>query len=331
MNKVPSIVQILFAEMLAIWGTSSLVMAVWNTARPGAFGPAATLRGVGNWVWFAIGLALLVWLLREIFQARVKQDSWVNPKTWSSSGGAYGFCSTHPSYFFIDLIPVAVSVFLLWYARGLAVETKNYWIMLAISLIFPVLRLLSWYVLGLKIESAESGRAWHPVAFVFIPFVLVFGGVGIAVAVGGRQHADEIANLPVIDEHTFANSREAFARLADTTQIEKQTGFVRLRAKQISDGPTKCQNRDHIDFATVLADLAGGGDVLIVASKYAHDGFDELVSKATANGSRPIEVIGKLREMPRANSIPTSKAFCGLDKLPTAPPGGRWVLEMHEP
>lgn len=30
MNKVPSIVQILAAEMLAIWGTSSLVMAVWN-------------------------------------------------------------------------------------------------------------------------------------------------------------------------------------------------------------------------------------------------------------------------------------------------------------
>jgi hypothetical protein len=329
MNKVPSVVQILFAEMLAIWGTSSLVMAVWNTVRPGAFGPSATLRGVGNWVWFAIGLALFVWLLREIFHARVKSDSWVNPKTWSSSGGTYGFCSTHPSYFFIDLVPVAVPAFLIWYARGVNVETKNYWIMFFIALIFPLLRLFSWYVLGLRVKPAEP--AWHPVAFVFVPFVLVFGGVGIAVAVGSRQHKNEIANLPVIDERTFAHSREAFARLVDASQIEKQTGFVRLRAKQISEGPTTCQNKEHVDYASVLADLATGGDVLIVASKYAHDGFDELVSKATGNGSRQIEVIGKLREMPLASSISSSKAFCGLNQLPSAPAGGRWVLEMHEP
>jgi hypothetical protein len=330
MNKVPSIVQILAAEMVAVWGTSSFVMAIWNTARPGAFGPAAGLRGIGNWIWFLLGLVLLVWLLREIFQARVKQDSWVNPKTWSSSGGSYGFCSTHPSYVFIDLIPVAIAGFMLWYSRGVEVETKNYWIMFVVSLVFPTLRLFSWYVLGLKITNSEAQQAWKPMAWVFVPFVVVFGGVGIAVAVGARKHQSEIANLPVIDERSFANSREAFVRLADASTIEKQTGFVRMRAKQISDGPTKCQNKDHVDFATVLASLGAGGDVLIVASKYAHAGFDELVSKATSQGVE-IEVIGKLREMPRAAAIPTWKAYCGMDRLAAVPSGGRWVLEMQEP
>jgi len=330
MNKVPSIVQILFAEMLAIWGTSSLVMAVWNTARPGSFGPAATLRGVGNWVWFAIGLALFVWLLREILRPRVKKDAWVNPKTWSGSGGTYAFCCTHPSYFFIDIIPVAVSGFLLWYARGLVIDTKNYWIMFFISLVFPTLRLFVWYVLGLKIKDDEAQQAWKPMALVFVPFVVVFGGVGIAVAVGSRSHQKEIANLPVIDERSFANSREVFVRLADPSQIENQTGFVRLRAKQISDRLTKCQNNEHIDFATVLADLGPGGDVVIVASKYAHAGFDELAGKASGKGAE-IEVIGKLREMPPAARVPAWKAYCGVEKLPAAPAAGRWVLEMQEP
>ena len=330
MNQVPSIVQILAAEMLAIWGTSSLVMAVWNTARPGAFGPAASLRGIGNWIWFLLGLALLIWLLREIFQARVKKDAWVNPRTWSSSGGSYGFCSTHPSYFFIDLIPVAVSGFMLWYARGLDVETRNYWIMFFVSFCFPVLRLFSWYLLGLRIKDAEARNAWKPMAWVFVPFVVVFGAVGIAVAVGARKHKTEIANLPVIDERSFANSREAFARLADTSQIEKQTGLVRLRARQISDGPMKCQNKDHIDFVTVLAGVGSGGDILIVASKYANAGFDELISKANGQGAE-IEVIGKLREMPGARTIPAWKAYCGIEKLAAPPAGGRWVLEMQEP
>ena len=330
MNKVPSIVQILAAELLAIWGTLSLVMALWNTVKPVAFGAAATLRGIGNWIWFLLGLALLVWLLREIFQARVKQDAWVNPKTWSSSGGAYSFCSTHPSYVFIDLIPVAMSAFMLWYARGVDVETKTYWIMLVVSLVFPTMRLFAWFVLGLKIRDAAARDAWKPMAMVFVPFVVVFGGVGIAVAVGNRSHDKAIANLPMIDERSFAHSQQAFARLADNSQIEKQTGFVRLRARQVSDHVTQCQNKEHFDFATVLADLGDGGDVLIVASKYAHAGFDELVNKATNKGA-VIEVIGKLREMPAAATIPTWKVYCGMDKLPAVPAGGRWVLEMQEP
>jgi hypothetical protein len=93
----------------------------------------------------------------------------------------------------------------------------------------------------------------------------------------------------------------------------------------------RCRNNQNYEFASVLADLGAGGDVLIVGSKYAGAGFDELVGKAVGNKDKMIEVTGKLREMPQASAIDSWKAYCGLDKLPPAPSGGRWVLEMHEP
>lgn len=330
MIKIPSIIQILIAELLAVWGVTAFVMAVWNTMKPGSFGENASLRGFGNWVWFLLGLALLVWALREIFKPRVKKDSWVSPKTGATSGGSYGFCSTHPSYFFIDLIIVTFSAFMLWYARGAGVESKNYSIMLAIALLFPVLRLFAWYALGLRIKDKhESAKAWKPAVVVASCFFLVFAIIGVMVAVGERQHRQEIANMPVVDEQTFANSRETFARLADEKQ--KETGTVRLRAAQISDAALQCKNNENIDFATVHASLGAGGDVLIVGSKYDRSGFDELVNKSSGNKGQQIEVVGKLREMPSASAIEKWKAYCGIEKLPPTPQGGRWVLEMHEP
>lgn len=330
MIKIPSIIQILLAEMLAVWGVASFVIAVWNTVRPGTFGESATMRGAGNWVWFLLGFALLFWALREIFRPRVKKDSWYSPKTGGNSGGSYGFCSTHPSYFFIDLIVVIVSAFLLWYARTIGLDSRSHSVMLALAFLFPVLRLLAWYVLGLRIKNrAETSQAWKPAIAVAGCFFTVFAIIGVMVAVGERQHRREIANMPVVDEQTFANSRDAFARLSGEKQ--KETGFVRLRVTQFSDAAAQCKNKQNFDFATVHAGLGAGGDVLIVGSKYAHSGFDELVSKANGNKGRQIEVVGKLREMPTSSALETWKAYCGLDNLPPAPQGGRWVLEMQEP
>lgn len=96
-------------------------------------------------------------------------------------------------------------------------------------------------------------------------------------------------------------------------------------------GPAQCKNNQNIDFATVLADLGAGGDVLIVGNKYDRSGFDELVSKANGNKGKQIEVMGKLRKMPSVRLIEKWKAYCELDKLPPTPAGGRWVLEMRQP
>ena len=59
--------------------------------------------------------------------------------------------------------------------------------------------------------------------------------------------------------------------------------------------------------------------------------FQPDMNKVASGKGVDIEVIGKLREMPRAATMPTWKAYCGIEKLAAAPSGGRWVLEMQEP
>lgn len=341
--KIPSAAQIAVADMVIVWSLSSFVLAVWNTIRPGTFG-MMSLRGAGNWVWFLLGFALLAWMLREIFKPRVKGDVWrptnVGLPGLNTFGEArYSFCSTHPSYVFLDFVAVAVNAFFVWYAASGHYAAKHLYIMLAVSLIIPALRLLAWYGLGLRIEDQrESRRAWKPVSYFIIPVLVVFGAVSLAAVVSGRKQQQEIANLPVIDGQTFAHSHEAFAHLVSDNPRDKseirtaeETGFVRLRARQISAGATQCKNKDNIEFASVLADLGAGGDVLIVGANYSRSGFEELVKKSSGNQGKPIEVIGKLREMPLNGAPEAWKAYCGMEKLPPTPAGGRWVLEMHEP
>jgi hypothetical protein len=332
MRKVPSIVQILTAEFLMVLFLAGFVGSVWNTVRPGAFGEFMTLRGVGNWVAYLLGFALFAWLMREIFQPRIKKDSWVSPSTWATSGGTYGFCSTHPSYVFVDLIVVSAFAFLLWYAKHENLNARVAGITFTLSLIVPALRLFAWYVVGLRIkDEVEAQDAWKSAAWMFIPAFGVFALIGVLGIRATRQYEKEIANMPLIDEQTFSNSREAFARLADGSREVKETGFVRVHATQLSDAPVQCKNKENVEFATVLADLGAGGDVFIVGSKYDRSGFDELVSKASGNRGKPIEVVGKLREKPWAVQIDRWKAYCGFDQLPPTPQGGRWVLEMKQP
>jgi hypothetical protein len=303
-------------------------MAVWNTLRPGTFGEMS-LRGIGNWLWFGLGFALLGWVLYEILRPRVKRDWWVSLKTGATSGGEYSFLSTHPSYVFVDLIIVTVTGFLFWVSRSNGFMTDNLPIMFAVSLIFPCLRLFSWYGLGLRVRGAETKGAWKPVAFFAVPVFAVFALIGVMTAFSIKQREREIANLPVVDAETFANSRETFNRMVGSEK--KETDFVRLRARQVSEEAARCRNNQNYEFASVLADLGAGGDVLIVGSKYVGAGFNELVSKSGGNKDKMIEVIGKLREMPPASTIDSWKAYCALEKLPPKPTGGRWVLEMHEP
>lgn len=321
-------VQLLTAEILAVWGITSFVMAVWNTIKPETFGDMS-LSGIGNWIWFLLGFALFAWSLWQIFVPKVKGEVWraINIGSWKKNN--YDFFSTHPSYVLVDLIMIVVYVFVLWYGWGIGVDIKNIYILLGISAIFPVLRLFAWYVLGLKIKNSETRNAWKPAAWVFIPTYLVFALIGVLGVKGEYDRKKEIANLPVINEQTFADGRGKFESLKDKSGQE--TGFVRLRATQISEAAMLCKNSQQIDFATVLADLGTGGDVLIVGAKYSHRGFDELLSKSTNNKDKTIEVIGKLRELPAQSQIESWKNYCGIENLPPKPGGGRWVLEIQEP
>ncbi len=200
--------------------------------------------------------------------------------------------------------------------------------MLAFGGSFVVLRLFAWYVLGLKSTGPEAEDAWKPVAWFVVPVFVVCGAVGIFGIIGERNRTKEIANLPVIDNQTFADSKTKYAQLAGNGA--KETGYVRLRAKQISDGPSQCKNKENTDFATVMADLGTGGEVMIVGANYSNGGYEELLTKSKDNKGKEIEVIGKLREMPSKSFLEAWKAYCGIETLPP-PTGNRWALEMQQP
>ena len=328
--KVPSVAQVWLAEFLSALCLASFITAAWNTFGAAAQGEK-TLRDKSGWLWYALGLALFFWSLREILRPRLKRDSWINWKTGTDSGGDYIFCSTHPSYVLVDLITVAGTGYFLWAALTEDAGARLYAAMFAVALVFPALRLFAWYVLGLRIaDEDETADAWKPAVWLAAPVFAVFALIAVLVFIGDVKQKKLIANLPVVDEQTFGGGRRAFEQLLDSSAEERVTRFVRLRARQTSDGPARCKNNQNFDWATVPADLGAGGDVLIVGHK-GNDGFEELVAKSSGNRGQLIEAVGRLRALPRRADLPQWKAYCGLDDLPPPPPGGRWVLELGEP
>ncbi len=118
MLKVPSIVQIFIAEIIAVWGTTSFILAVTNTIKPGTFGEMS-LKGIGNWVWFLLGLLLLAWSLWQIFSPKIKTDISSTMNIGGFWQTKYRICRTHPSYIFIDAILLVIFGFLYYYARSI--------------------------------------------------------------------------------------------------------------------------------------------------------------------------------------------------------------------
>ena len=327
--KAPSIVKMFMAEFLSVLCVSGFILAIWNAVSPGVAG-AFTLSDKRDWLVYVLGLLLFAWSLREILRPRVKRDSWTSV-SGADSGGSYSVCTTHPSYVLVDLVTVAVTAFFLWAGLAYDVNARTFAVMFALAVLFPALRLFAWYVLGLRIEDKdETEQAWKPAAMLAVPFFAVFALVAVLVFIDDIKQKRRIAGLPVVDEQTFGAGRAAFNQLLDGAEEEKVTRFVRLRARQTSDGPARCKNYENFDWATVPADLGAGGDVLIVGHQ-SNDGFEELVAKSSGNRGNLIEAVGRLREMPRRGELPKWKAYCGRDDLPPPPAGGRWVLELGEP
>jgi hypothetical protein len=85
----------------------------------------------------------------------------------------YEFPSTHPSYIFADLVTILFGVFFYWVGNNKpTAETcafeYNYLFghfALWLSLFFPVIRLIFWYVLKKKLSKEDSQKAWLPLIY----------------------------------------------------------------------------------------------------------------------------------------------------------------------
>jgi hypothetical protein len=123
---------------------------------------------------FLIGAFCMLWLIRTMTKPSKRKGEGV---IWSTLDRykISDFPSTHPWYIFIDAI-----LFLWVFALGefednsvLAIWRYN--ALFAIAVFIPLLRLVCWYILGLKWPADQCIRAWKPVMWFWIiagPFVL---------------------------------------------------------------------------------------------------------------------------------------------------------------
>ena len=337
-NKIPSLIQIWFAEFLAVMFLFPVASKIYERLHPAVEYHSLPLDKA-DYVFFIIGLLVFAWLLATIFRPRVHATRFVpvfragGVVVWNEQMGAdYLFSSTHPSYVLVDIFACAFWWFVRWlWSEGWQERAFQGTILIAIAALIPTLRLLAWYVLRLRPPGDEKiqkevATSWKPVAVLYVVLV----GISLVTAAfvipserrDRRLQVEKEAKLTVVDSAGWQGSL-SFADLRDTEKNDRTvTHVIRLRAIQKSPEAISCGNKPgQPDFATVLATL-GREDVLI----FSYSGWSDLVKRAVGNEGKPIESIGRLGPMP--DRPPSWKKICGLEDLPRRP---RWLFEEERP
>lgn len=338
-NKIPSIIQILVAEWLAVMFVFPFTSKLYERLHPSVAYHSLPLDKA-DYVFFAIGLLLFVWLLATIFRPAVHETTFIpvfhsgGVYVWNPEMRAdYLFSSTHPSYVFIDLLGSSLWWFARWaWSEGWQERTYQGTILVAMAMVIPALRLFAWYGLRLRPQGdndvqKEVRNSWKPVALLY-SILLLLALVAAAVIVPSerrskREQARKEASLTAIDSENWNGWRTVSSLREETKENANATRVVRLRALQKSSAAMTCGNSPgQIDFATVVATLGRGDDVLI----FSYSGVTGLVQRANGNDGKPIEAIGRLMRM--QDNHPAWKKYCGLEELSPKP---RWLFEEERP
>ncbi|MBI3511477.1 MAG: hypothetical protein HY064_12505 [Bacteroidetes bacterium] len=341
--KIPSLIQIGFAHMLAVIFISPEIIKLYEKIFVPAYGYHSPPLSVTDWVLFAIGLLLFAWLLYTIFRPGVHTATFNGV---SHAGGfifinrrsvTYDFSSSHPSYVFIDIIAPAFYFFLLQLDLiGWIERTYEHEISICIGLVIPFLRLFGWYVLRIKPNSEDdvAKTAWKPVAILYgffvMPILILFLIINFNM---NHQEAKGLANLTVVTEANWKGN-ETYNLLLDSAYNSNDgyrknaTRIIRLRVTQ-KGPPTICARKDDYDniCCSVLATLGKDEDVLLY--HYTYKTEDNLLYDSTQHHQgKIIDVTGRLMPMPDENPTPWGSEYCGLENLNPQP---KWVLEIENP
>jgi hypothetical protein len=343
--KLPSLVQIIVAEVLMVLMVTPLVATIAGRVFQPTSATVKTTISWGDAVWFALGLALLAWLLRGIFRPHIEKVSWVpafgagGAVVWNSSwASGYALPSTHPAFVLVDAVAAAFAgvIAYLW-----LVQFDDMWVyawsIIGVGVLVPVLRLFAWFALGLTpartfADQAQRGaatrvsaEAWKPVAHLygwfFAPLVLLF------VIFGYRESAADArayAALPAVTEAELARRNPLLPLRDHTDTTERRTKRVRLTLVMKSAAPMVCQgerNKNRFTYVGVVLSAGEAGDVFVAGLR---EQGEAIVALTKGRAGQRIEVVGRLNEMPAA--LPEWKWYCDLDKIQPRP---RWSLDVE--
>lgn len=337
-NKIPSLIQILAADWVAVLFLFPVVSNLYERLNP-SVGYRSLPLDTADYVFFAIGLLVFAWLLATIFRPAVHATTFIPV---FHAGGAsipnpqmradYLFSSTHPSYVLVDLLSCSLWWFARWaWSEGWQERVYQGTILLVMGMAIPALRLVAWYGLrprpkGEDVQD-EVRNSWKPVALLYgvlLGIALITAAVIIPTERRNqRENAQKEANLTVVDSDNWQGG-ETFEALRDRSKEGvAATRVIRLRATQKSPAAMSCGNSpDRTDFATVLATMGGNDDILI----FSYSGWSDLVNRASGNEGKPIEAMGRLMQM--RDKHPAWKKYCGLEELSPRP---RWLFEEEGP
>lgn len=338
--KLPSLVQIVVAEVLMVMMLTPLVANIaYRLFRP----ESATVKTSVSWggaVWFAIGLALLAWLLLSIFRPRTGRVSWVpvfgagGVVAWNRSWAASSALpSTHPSYVFVDAVAASFAGVIAWHWL---VQFDDLWLhawcIVAVGALIPAFRLFAWYALGLRPYASPadpaarvSAEAWKPVAHLygwcFAPVAVLF------VIFHYREEAADArayAALPMLGEAEFARSNFLLHLRDHQDTVERRSKRVRVALVMKSAAPMVChgeRNKNRFTYTSVVLSAGAAGDVFVAGVREQGEAVEKL---ARGRAGQRIEIVGRLNAMPAAP--PDWKWYCDLDKLAPRP---RWSLDVE--
>lgn len=177
-RKIPALLKLLLIEIFAVLFFPIFVTGLINEMRPATFSRQYDLNGASDWIFVIVGPLLASWAMWEILRPRIKVERWI-PYI-----GTFDFCSTHPSYVLVDMIVIAFAGCYLWIGKSGKFAMPAFFIMSGISILFPVTRLFAWFILGLKINDAQSDDAYKPAIWLFAIFSIIFGGAVVVVILG---------------------------------------------------------------------------------------------------------------------------------------------------
>lgn len=332
MQRLASVVKLAVAAWIAMFCLAAVAADL--LVLRGAHGCPPEPRHTGAVLYFALplGLYLYAWSLHRILVPRLALEEHQptlevgplivpNPQLPPRE---YTFCTTHPSYLLLDLVTVIGGYVLFALAPetvgcGKAWEWARGRAALGIALSLPVVRLLSWYVLGRRPPAGSTAGAWKPVAlFLTILLVpLVLGAGPILRTWRGQRSA------PVVDAANFGGGRAAHPELLGQ--------IVRVHGTCVGEQPVRCRcgGPSGTDCAQteVLLDLGAGGQVLVQALSDPED----VALEARGCTGRALTLFGRLHAVPEVT--PTSPGI-GTPRLPCRdygpPPAAGRVLVVTE-
>lgn len=332
--KVAGLAKLFFFEFIAVFFLASALGAVGKVLGFLGCAPDGPLSGY-TVAFFLIAFASAAWIIWRIFWPKeitsdFRPNIRIGPLIISNptiQRVYFPFVTTHPFYVFIDLFVLLtlIPLFVLGQTSpslagcGALGSYLTAHIGFFLALLFPFLRLFSWYVLRRRPTSKACIGAVKSV-LIFLSIIAPLYLFGFFIFFQGWMREQR---LPLVDSSSFAGGLIRHPELVD------QLVRVHGTSKQVARcACTNVKDPNDCNIISSLMDVGDGGE--IVVHTYGQDAT-HLYADIMKSSKKSIETVGRLSVLPDPTKKPWAEQDCGWKEFPEVPAQGRAFLEIEYP